>query len=241
MSRGFQRTLFALFIAFFGYIFYTLLTAYYGNPSSPKLKRYFAAAGEFQPAYTTTVGDSAYHIIPPFEFASSHGGTISNEDVKGNLYIADFFFTSCPGICPKKTRQLTRVVDFFKNETDLRILSHTVDPDRDSIPTLQRYAKRMNADWRNWHFLHGEEKDIQYISKNGYYVSAIAPGVPKTDHTGKLILVDRKGIIRGFYEGTDSLEVNKLMFDIKVLKLEGMGPKRFKQIEYRAPEKVTHE
>lgn len=217
-----------------------MLTGVYGSPERPSLKRYFPVEGSenFHPKYTKKIGDSTYHIVPPFSFTNQDGETFTEKDVEDHIYVTDFFFTRCPGRCPKLTFQLKRVQEQFRGDTTLMILSHSVDPDYDQPDVLTRYAKNLGCDWESWNFLTGPEEDINSIAKEGYYITAIpGGGAERTDHSGKFVLVDKDRVIRGYYEGTDSVAVNKMMYDIKVLELEYVGHKRFKQFDYRPPKK----
>jgi len=235
MPKSLQRVLFATILLFFGYLFYVGLTGVYGKPESPHLDRFFEIGGDVTSASTKTVKDKEYHIIPPFSLLDQDGKTFTEGDLEGKIYVSDFFFTRCAGRCPKLTMQLKRVQREFRGDEELMIISHSVDPDYDRPEVLKRYAKNFGANWKNWRFLTGTEEQINHLGQKGYKVTAIpGGGAERTDHSGKMILVDKDRIIRGYYEGTDSISVNQMMYDIKTLKLEYMGgPKRFQQFEYK--------
>ncbi len=231
-----KTAILGLLLAFSSYFFYQGLIARYGNPGKPKLPRYFAIKGDFNSATSVKFKDSLYHQVPAFSFVDQHGDTITEKTFEGEAYIADFFFTRCPTICPVLTRQLTRVMREFRTEPKLNIISHSIDPINDSIPVLKRYAERYNMDWPNWHFVTGDTAQIKYIAKKGYFVTAIpGDGAELTDHSGKFVLVDKQRVIRGYYDGTDSVSVNQLMYDIKVLLLEDMGYEKIQKFNYQPP------
>lgn len=193
-----------------------------GRKNLPKLPRYGAIEADTQQSNKIFVNDTFWHTIPPFEFTAQTGEKITNERLKDKIFVADFFFTNCPGICLKMSSQLQRVQKEYKEEEDVLILSHTVDPSRDSVETLRTYANLYEADSSKWLFLTGDKKDLYQIARKGYFVTAKEGDGGPDDfiHTEKFVLVDKSGVIRGYYDGTDSIAVNKLLTDIKLLMLE---------------------
>lgn len=171
-----------------------------------------------------TVYDTTFHRVPPFQFTSSDGEMITDEKTEGKIYVADFFFTTCPGICPLMSTQLKRVQEAFIDDTDFLILSHTVDPENDSLPVLKAYAKKYKAIKGRWYFLRGTNDQIYDMAQKGYFISALEDknetGTDRFVHSDKLILVDKDKHIRGFYNGTDEKEVDRLIVEIKILKTE---------------------
>lgn len=163
--------------------------------------------------------DTIYHQVPPFSFVNQEGKTVTDKDFDGKIYVADFFFTTCEGICPKMAIQMNRVVRKFKDEKDVVLISHTVNPEHDSVPVLAEYAKTYDADSKKWAFVTGNKKEIYDIARNGYFISALkGDGGPEDFiHDDKLILVDKEKHIRGYYDGTSPKEVNRLLDEIKVL------------------------
>ena len=161
-------------------------------------------------------GDTIYHTIPDFKLISQTGAAFTKNDLKNKFYVADFFFTSCPSICPKMSKNLALLQKAFIEEKDFRIISHTVDPQRDSIGALAKYADKYKADNKVWYFLTSDKKAIYSLAREGYFIVATEGDGGENDfvHSEKFVLVDKKGIIRGYYNGTDSLEVRKLMQDI---------------------------
>lgn len=165
------------------------------------------------------LGDSIeYYKIPDFSFVSQDSVPIDNAHFADNIYIADFFFTSCPSICPKVKQQMLRIYERFEDETRLKFVSHTLDPKRDTIAKLKAYANKLDIDHNKWYFVTGD-KDHLYEMAEAYFVSAYeddtAPG--GFDHSGKLLLVDQDRHIRSFAEGTDPESVTAFFNDIEWL------------------------
>jgi protein SCO1/2 len=172
----------------------------------------------YGPRQISANGDSIYHQIPPFSFFNQDGNVISDETVKGKIHVADFFFTSCPTICPKMTSQLKRLQAELK-DVDIIILSFTVDPRRDSIARLKQYAEKNAINTTNWHLLTGNKEEIYDLGRNGYYLNAMEDDKAAGGflHSEIFVLVDKELHIRGLYEGTSTESVNKLINDIKKL------------------------
>lgn len=163
-----------------------------------------------------TVTDSVFQTIPDFAFVSQYGDTVTAKTLADKIYVADFFFTSCPTICPKMKVQLKRVYERFKGNPDVMLLSHTIDPDHDSVAVLREFADNLGVTGRQWLFVTGKRDRIYEIGQNSYMVTAqqdeSAPG--GVVHSGAFILVDKARHIRGIYDGTTEAGVDKLMKDI---------------------------
>ncbi len=170
------------------------------------------------PVYGQRNPDSTDHIISNFRLTDQDGKIITEADYKGKIYVADFFFTKCEGICPLMSNQMVRIAEKFKGNTSVLLLSHTVKPEEDSIPVLKEYAKNHNADSSQWYFVTGEKKVINKLARSSYLVGG-TEGEESSDfvHTQFFALIDPVKRIRGFYDGTDSAEVNKLIGDIEIL------------------------
>lgn len=166
-----------------------------------------------------TVTDSVDHTIPDFRFVSQYGDTVTAETLDGKIYVADFFFTTCPTICPKMKTQLKRVYDRFKGNAGVMLLSHTIDPTRDSVAVLREFAEGLGVAGRQWLFVTGDKEKIYEIGENSYMVTAeedaSAPG--GVVHSGAFILVDTQKRIRGIYDGTTEEGVDRLMTDMEKL------------------------
>jgi len=155
------------------------------------------------------------HMIGGFTFTNQEGKTITNKDVEGKVYVAEYFFTTCTGICPKMNANMVKVYAAYKNEPRFRILSHTVDPETDSIPVLKQYAEEHGADPSNWWFLTGTKKELYKLARAGYLVDdGTNAGDEDFVHTQWFALVDGEGRVRGLYEGTKPKDVQKLITDI---------------------------
>ena len=166
-------------------------------------------------------GDTTYHKIPPSRFTSQDKVEIDNYSLANNLYISDFFFMSCPSICPKVKKQMLRIYDRYENQDIVKLVSHTIDPKRDTPDRLKQYANNLNVDSNKWLFLTGDQDEILDIA-DAYFVTAMeddnAPG--GFDHSGKILLVDTKGHIRAFADGTDPKSVDDFFDDIDRLLYE---------------------
>jgi len=166
-----------------------------------------------------TKTDTLYPVIPPFSFTDQHKELVTNQTYIGHVYVADFFFTSCPTICPVMSRNLKKVYDEFTEANDVMFLSHTIDPGNDTPEVLNLYAEKLGADSKRWHFVTGIKEKIYQLAENGYYAH-----VKKDDseeggfvHSGLFTLIDRKGHMRGVYDGTSDEEVTKLIKDLNIL------------------------
>ena len=164
--------------------------------------------------------DSIYRVIPNFKFQTQSGDSLELDSLHGSIYVADFFFATCPGICPKLSNSLERVQQAFIRDNNFRIVSFSVDPAKDSVPALRAYASAHNAIPGKWFFLRGSKENIFQLAKTGFSLTAKndEDGGPEAFiHSEKLVLVDQNGNIRGYYSGVDSMRVNKLMGDIVLL------------------------
>ena len=169
-----------------------------------------------------SVTDSTYQTIPDFAFISQYGDTVTAKTFADKIYVADFFFTSCPTICPKMKVQLKRVYEKYKGNASVMLLSHTIDPAHDSVSVLSEFSNNLGVTGRQWLFVTGDRDKIYDIGQNSYMVTAqadsTAPG--GVVHSGAFILVDKAKHIRGIYDGTTEAGVDKLMADIDRLLAE---------------------
>jgi protein SCO1 len=166
------------------------------------------------------VKDTVFHKIGNFSFTNQEGKEISNFTTDGKVYVADFFFTTCPTICPIMKTQMLRVYEKFKDEPNFMILSHTLDPEHDTAELLKDYAAKIGVeDDKTWQFLTGDQEKIFEIGQTSYLTTAMSdknePG--GILHSGAFVLVDKDGHIRGVYDGTKEEQVNKLLNDIPKL------------------------
>lgn len=166
--------------------------------------------------------DTIYHTIGDFKFVNQNKDTITQKTIEKKIYVADFFFVSCQSICPQMSTSMIRVQDAFKTDNDFLILSHSVNPSHDTSEVLFAYAGKYKAVKNKWHFLTGNKKEIYDLAKYSYLVNAFEDdGSPEGFlHSELFLLIDKQKRIRGMYDGTDSIAVNKLIADIKLLKTE---------------------
>jgi len=187
-------------------------------------KKILPIYGNRQPVTKTvngqTVTDTTYQTIPAFKFINQYGDSISNKSLDGDIYVADFFFTTCPSICPIMHRNMLQVYNTFKNTPGFKIISHTIDPKHDSVPELKKYADKLGVAGNTWWFLQGNKEDTYKLSES-YLVRK-----PQEDakqvfiHDGSFILIDKQKRVRGAYDGTDPKQVGQLIDDIKTLQAE---------------------
>lgn len=191
---------------------------------SPGDKKTLPIYGNRQPVTKTvdgkTVTDTIYQTISRFKTINQYGDSVSNKSLDGNIYIADFFFTTCPSICPVMHRNMLSVYNTFKNAGNVKIISYTIDPKHDSVPVLKKYAHKLGITGNTWWFLQGKKEDIYKLSES-YLVRK-----PQDDakqgfiHDGSFLLVDKQKRIRGAYDGTDPKQVEQMIADIKQLQTE---------------------
>lgn len=163
------------------------------------------------------------HTIGNFSFLDQNGKIITQKEVEGNVFVAEYFFTTCGTICPKMNVQMQRVHSVFKNNESFKILSFTVDPDVDTVEQMKRYAIEHRADSKQWHFLTGKKENLYDLARKSFFVLKPAEAENQGDvgsdfiHTNNFVLVDQKLRIRGYYDGTSVKEVDKMILDIKFL------------------------
>lgn len=189
-------------------------------------KKYLPIYGSKQPVTKTVdgknVSDTIYQTIPNFKFVNQYGDTITKKNLDGDIYVADFFFTTCPSICPTMARNMLKVYNTFKSTGDFKIISHTIDPKHDSVPILKKYADKLGVTGSTWWFLQGKKEDTYSLAEKNYLVAvkednSAAGGYV---HAGYFVLVDKQKRVRGAYNGTDPKEVDQLIEDIKTLQTE---------------------
>jgi len=166
--------------------------------------------------------DTVYHTIGEFSFVDQDSNIVTQDTFRDKIYVADFFFTSCRTICPRMTAQMDRVYDSVEHDPDVLLLSHTIDPEYDTVALLRDYAERLEAKSSKWHFVTGNKDDIYKLAQTSYFTTALED---KSDadgfiHSGAFLLVDKQKRIRGKYDGTKEEEVNRLLTDIGRLKKE---------------------
>ncbi len=163
--------------------------------------------------------DTIYHQIPKFSFLNQDSIWVNEKNYEGKIYVADFFFTSCPTICPKMKTQMLRIYQRYLKNPEVLLLSHSIDPDYDQPHILKDYANRMEIDAKKWNLVTGKKEDIYRIGQKSYMVSAQEDKLEAGGfvHSGAFILIDKNRHVRGIYDGTKEQEVNKLIEDIEIL------------------------
>lgn len=169
-------------------------------------------------------GQSQKHQIRDFEFINQDSQLVTNQTFAGKAYVVDFFFISCPTICPKLTKQMLRVHNRFEEDDRLLLLSHSIDTKYDTIPRLKAYAENLGVSSNKWHFVTGEKEEIFGIGEDYFSIAVDDPDAPGGfDHSGYIILVDGDKHIRSYATGTDPESVDKFMEDVDRL-LSEMEP-----------------
>ena len=164
-------------------------------------------------------GDTVYHSIPDFSLVDHHGDTITNQTFDQSLYVADFFFTKCPTICPKLAQQMLRLHDRYQGNNHVKFLSHSIDPKYDTVAALKKYADKLGvANSTSWHFVCVPKDDITQLALQYFAAAQVDPfAAGGYIHSGHFVLVDKKRHIRSFCDGTKPTEVDRLMKDIDLL------------------------
>lgn len=166
----------------------------------------------------TENGKEIHHKVGLFSHYNQDSVLMTNKDFANYIYVADFFFTSCPSICPKVAKEMLKIYEAVKSDTLVKLVSFTIDPKRDDPKKLKLYADNLGVDHKKWYFLTGDKDETLELA-NTYFVAAFedadAPG--GFDHSGKILLVDKDGHIRSFSEGTDPENTPKIIADIKKL------------------------
>jgi protein SCO1/2 len=163
------------------------------------------------------------HTIGNFSFKNQDNKTITQREIEGKVFVAEYFFTTCQSICPIMNQQMQRIQYAFKDNPNVKILSFTVDPDVDTVEQLKRYANSHNAVKNQWHFLTGKKEDLYGLARKSFFVLKPAEVANQGDvgsdfiHTNNFVLVDQQKRIRGYYDGTSEKEVTELIKDISRL------------------------
>ena len=162
---------------------------------------------------------SNYHTVSDFELINQNGKIITQKDYENKIYVVDFFFTRCPSICPIMTNNMVKLQDKFKNDKDIMFLSLSVTPEIDSIPVLRKYANDKGVIDSKWNLTTGDKKHIYELARKSYFavVEKGDGGLQDFIHTPNFILVDKSKQIRGIYDGTNDVDIQQIISDIKVL------------------------
>lgn len=164
-----------------------------------------------------------FHRVSPFNLLNQEGEIITEETFKDKIYVTDFFFTICPGICPKMTTNMMILQDEFLTDNRVLLLSHSVTPDRDSVPVLKRYAEEKGILSNKWHLATGSQSDIYQLGRKDYFVEedlGLEKDIDEFLHTENFVLIDTDRHIRGIYNGLNKTAIQQLIADINTLKAE---------------------
>lgn len=221
------KTLFvtlAILSAIILYIIYQLLNV------PPKLPIYQPEMVNKELVDTTLQYVKKYHKIAPFSLTNQNGKTITQDDYKDKIYIADFFFTVCQGICPIMTEHMLEIQKEIKDDQEVLLLSHSVTPDYDTPEVLKEYALKKGVDDTKWNLVTGSREDIYTLARKSYLAVEDLPGTQDDldmVHTENFLLIDKKKQIRGYYDGTIDEDIERLLEDIEILKAEYAPKKGF--------------
>lgn len=163
-------------------------------------------------------GKEVPHQIPSWSFTRQDGKQVTNDDLSDYIYVTDFFFISCPTICPRVMKEMKKIEEAFKNDDRVKLVSFTIDPERDTPEKLTAYAEKLGIDQDKWWFLNSD-KETTYALANEYFIVAYEDKDVEGgfDHSGKIILVDKDGHVRSFSEGTEPETTDGLIKDIRKL------------------------
>lgn len=195
----------------------------FSKPKEKSLKIYNPVDVSAQMMDSDLVGKGIGHTIQKFSFTDQMNQAFGSKELEGKVYVVEYFFTTCGTICPMMNAQMQRVQQAFKGEKSFHIVSFTVDPDVDTVAQLKRYAESHLADDKQWHFLTGKKEDLYRLARRSFFVLKPAEAANQGDvgldfiHTNNFVLIDRKKRIRGYYDGTNTNEVDKLIVDIQKL------------------------
>ena len=208
------------FLGIFSAISAVILTLFY-NALLPekRLPIYQPAMVNYELVDSTIQHKKKFHRIADFSLTNQNGKTITQKDFKGKIYVADFFFTTCPSICIAMTNNLIKVQKKIKNNPHVMLLSHSVTPEIDSVAQLKKYAIDKGVIDQKWHLLTGDKKIIYELARKSYLAVKENGDGGAFDmiHTENFILVDPDRRIRGFYDGTNSDEIKRLMHELEIL------------------------
>ncbi|MCR1024080.1 SCO family protein [Cellulophaga baltica] len=186
----------------------------------------FYKEASFTPHWITpnTPEEKAFHKIPDFKLVNQLGDTLTQQNFDNKIYITDFFFTSCPGICPQMTNSMVALQEKFKNDPNILFLSHSVTPTIDTVEELAKYAKRFGVISNKWHLVTGDKTEIYNLGRNEYFVENDL-GIPKDInvflHSENFLLIDKNKHIRGIYNGLNRASMAQLVVDVQALEKEG--------------------
>ena len=196
-----------------------VLMFYYVLSPEKKLPIYQPSMVKFQLVDSTVQHIKRFHKIADYELINQNNKIITNKIYDGKIYIADFFFTTCPGICPIMTDNMIKLQEKFINDDQVLLLSHSVTPEIDSVSVLKKYSMEKGVVDSKWNMVTGDKSQIYNLARKSYLVAEDIEGSHFYDmiHTENFVLVDKEKRIRGYYDGTNELEMDKLINDLEIL------------------------
>ena len=203
-----------LLVPIFVFIFITTFGEHHFS-----LRTYFPELDDSGEVMYDAKGDTIFRSIPDFTLTSQQDKAFTkSEQLKDAIYVVDFFFATCPGICKKMSSQMSRVQEAYRNNPTIKLVSITVNPEQDSAAVLQDYADQYNAEPGKWFFLTGPREKIYSLATESFFLPVQqVPGQQDFIHSEKFMLVDKEQRVRGIYDGTDQKDVDRLILEINVL------------------------
>jgi protein SCO1 len=226
-KKAFLALMLAIMLPLLGYF----LVSYYSNRDIQMPPRYFYDSVHVTEKNGKTIYDTAWHHVSNMEFTNQFGKKVSFADLKGKIIVLDFFFTRCPSICPRLAKAMKRLQNSFtNNDSIVQFISISVDPVHDSVPELRKWAEKFNVDPDSWWLLTGNRDSIYNFGIHEIKASIADVNVDTAFiHTEDFFLLDKERVIRGWYNGFDSIAQKKLVRDIPLLMLEKDQKKTFGQ------------
>jgi protein SCO1/2 len=163
------------------------------------------------------IPDTIYHQLPAFKLTGLDGKPVTDSTFKGKIFVAGFFYTHCPAVCSTINRNMSYLVDTYRKNKMVYFTSITVDPQRDSIPVLKKYAESFKPESNRWLFLTGDTTSIYNLARKGFLVNAVKESDDDFIYSDNLVLIDAEKRIRGYYKGANTNDINRLTDEIKVL------------------------
>ena len=192
-----------------GYCAFLVGKMYQANSAPTYALAYYSGKGKSNKTYT----------VPDFLFIDQNNKKVTLQLFRNKIWVTDFFFTTCEGICPVMKTNMKQVLDSFRNNPEIKFLSHTVHPEYDSVPILKKFSQNYGMNDGQWYFVTGDKKAIYDQARYAYFIAEESNSPIKEDfvHSQLFALIDHNGKIRGYYDGTDSVAIQKLVKDIKFL------------------------
>ena len=218
-----SRVLIAFIVVVFIPVASYLIVDHYSKDAVNMPRRYFYDTVVVKKEKGREVNDTVWHKIRPFKLKNQFGKEMGLDDWGDKIIVVDFFFTSCPSVCPTLTRNMKRLQTAFKKtDTIVRFVSFSVDPERDSVPKLKAYGDKFQIDHDTWWMLTGDKKEIYDLAFNEFKASIASNGNIDTGfiHTEKLFLIDKDRVVRGWYNGLDSVHLDQVIKDVVLLNME---------------------